>query len=164
MSDEGKRYSDPEIERFFSENKEMIERLLREEKEIFISTFEQEKEKVGELMDEQKDKAKEMAQGVVNMVTDPEVQRHFMAVGMELLMGMNALMRAAPVPDTVKDMMDKAEEMRKTTADNFCKTNPDCNKKPKPAAPEKIDIKPVAKKPQTSSAKPKSDTKPKTSG
>lgn len=164
MSDGEKRYRDPELEKFFSENRDMIEKLLKEEKEMIKDTFEEEKEKMEALLEEQKDKAKEAAQGVVNMITDPDVQKHFMAVGLELLMGINALMKAAPMPDSVKEMVDKAEDVRKSASDNFCKNNPDCNKKPKPAAPEKIEIKPVAKKPAaTTKPKTSSNTKTKTS-
>lgn len=161
MSDD-KKYTDPELEQFIRENRDMIERLLKEEKTLFKEFFNEEKASIEEIAEEQKKKAREAAQGVFNMFTDPEVQKHFMTMGMEFMMGMNALMRAAPMPDIVKDMAEKADEARKGASENFCDTNPDCKKKPKASAPEKIEIKSAPKKTTASSTKEKTTASSKT--
>ncbi|MCL2032842.1 MAG: hypothetical protein FWG96_06205 [Methanomassiliicoccaceae archaeon] len=162
MSEKDKSYIDPELEKFIRENKEMLERLFRDEmitmrrfckgeKDLFEETFREERKKAEEFADEQRKKAKEAAQGMFNAFTDPEVQKHFMAMGMEFMMTVGALMSAMPFPDCFKDMADKAEEARKNASENFSKANAGRGSGSKPAAPEKIDIESAPKK--TSSAK-----------
>jgi len=154
MSEDDKRYIDPELEKFFKENKEMMkrlfeeertiaERLLREEKERFKRTFEEEQAKAEKYAEEEKKKAKDTAQGIFNAFTDPEVQRHFMVMGMEFMMGMDALFRAMPFPDSIKDMAKKAEEARKGASDNFSKAK--TNSSPCREL-EKIEIESTSKK------------------
>ncbi|MDR0309931.1 MAG: hypothetical protein LBH88_04160 [Candidatus Methanoplasma sp.] len=164
MSEKNKRYTDPDLEKFFRENREMIDRLFKEEKERMEKLFKEEKESFKNAFDEQraraeefaekkKAKAKETAQEAFNAFTDPEVQRHFMAMGMEFMMAMNALMRAMPFPDTFKDMADKAEEARKKASD--------AARSGKPTA-EKVEIRSAPKKPaspKTNTAKTKTQDK-----
>ncbi|MCL2147981.1 MAG: hypothetical protein FWH47_01395 [Methanomassiliicoccaceae archaeon] len=149
MSEKDKGYVDPELEKFIGENKEMLERLFRSEmvmmrrlfkgeKDLFEEAFRDERKRVEEFADRQKDKAKEAAQGMFNAFTDPEVQRHFMAMGMEFMMGMGALMSAMPLPDCFKDMAGKAEEARRSTAEGFSKAAAD--REGSGAAPERIEI------------------------
>ncbi|MDR1690419.1 MAG: hypothetical protein LBR42_01070 [Candidatus Methanoplasma sp.] len=149
MSEKDKSYIDPELEKFFRENKEMIERLLKEEKVRLERLFKEEKESFKSAIEEeqakaeeQKKKAKEAVQGVFNAFTDPEVQKHFMKMGMEFVMGVNALVKAMPFPEGFRDMADKAEEARKSAAEDFAKSSG----RTKPAAPEKIEIKSAPKK------------------
>jgi len=154
-------YEDPELERFVRENNEMIKKLLKVQKDLAKETFKEEKDRVEELIEYQKAKTKEVAEGVVTMFTDPDVQKHFMAVGLELFMGINALMKAAPLPDAVKDAMSKAEDVKDETSKNFCKVNPNCAKKPKT---QKVnitdgDIKPKTQKVNITDGNKKSTTK-----
>ena len=153
MSEKEDCGTDPELENFLRENKEMIKRLFKEEKEIveklicgekgcFKGAFEEEKSKAEKFKEEKKDKAKDTAQEMFNAFTDPEVQKHFMAMGMEFMMAVSALISAMPVPEKMKDMAAKAEEARKKAEDmakNRSGRDPD-------ASPEKIEIKPAAKK------------------
>lgn len=164
MSKDGKKCIDPEMEKFIRENKEIVMRLLKEEKDIadgllkeekefFKGAFEKETAKIEEFAENKKDKAKETAQGVFNAFTDPEVQKHFMAMGLEFMLTVNALISAMPLPDAVKDMAEKAEEARKTAAENLSKTNAERKKDAKHSAPEKIEVEPVPKKKAPSKAK-----------
>ncbi|MDR3075206.1 MAG: hypothetical protein LBU30_04120 [Candidatus Methanoplasma sp.] len=146
MSDKDRKCTDPDLERFFKENRDMVERLFREEKDLLKNVFEEEKARAEELLEEQKKRAKDATQGVVNMLTDPDVQRHFTAMGIEFMMGINALMKAAPIPDSVRDMADKAEEARKNASEGIRKAGFECGTGSKPASPEKIEIKSVPKK------------------
>jgi hypothetical protein len=126
---EDKKYVDPELERFLRENKEMIgrlfkeeremvEKLFKEEKDIFKKAFECECSKAEDFAKEQKQKAKDAAQGMFNAFTDPEVQKHFMKMGMEFMMAMSIIMKAVPVPDFVKDMGEKAQAARKDSSED----------------------------------------------
>ncbi|MCL2296321.1 MAG: hypothetical protein FWC29_04480 [Methanomassiliicoccaceae archaeon] len=164
MSEGGRRSTDPELEKFLRENKEMMERLFRENKEMMDRFFREEKERFRGAFDEEmkraeafagerKDKAKDTAQEVYNAFTDPEVQRHFMAMGMEFMMAMSALMSAMPFPDQMKDMAKKAEEARKSASDNSSKAGAGRSKGTKSAAPEKINVEPAPKKKPQSKAK-----------
>jgi len=128
MSEDEKRYIDPELEKFLKENKEMMKRLFseeremvesffKEEKEYFKGTFDEEQKKTEEFFKEQRKKAKETGEEVFKAFADPEVQKHFMKMGMEFMMGMSALISAMPFPDIVKDMAGKAEKAGKS-ADN----------------------------------------------
>ncbi|MCL2509491.1 MAG: hypothetical protein FWF07_00220 [Methanomassiliicoccaceae archaeon] len=164
MSDNDKKYTDPELERFLRENKEMVMRLFKEEKDMMENLFkeekgmfrgacDEEKARAEEFAEKGKDKAKEKAQEVFNAFTDPEVQKHFMAMGLEFMMGMSALVSAMPFPDGVKDMADKAKEARKKSAENFSKANADRSKGSDSAAPEKINIQPAVKKKSPPKAK-----------
>jgi len=169
MSEDGKKYTDPELERFLRENKEMVMRLFKEERKIMAKLFEEEREcfkdafseekaKAEEFAGKSKDKAKETAQEMFNAFTDPEVQRHFMAMGMEFMMAVNALISAMPFPDGIKDMAEKAEEARKNATENFSKANAGRGKGTKPAAPEKINIQPATKKKAPPKAKSEDET------
>ncbi|MCL1811112.1 MAG: hypothetical protein FWG41_02675 [Methanomassiliicoccaceae archaeon] len=163
MSEKGKRYTDPELEKFLKENKEMLERLfkeekdmmqklLKEEKEFFGDAFEEERKRAEEFAEKQKERAKDTAQEMFNAFTDPEVQRHFMAMGMEFMMAVSAMMKNMPFPDSVKDMADKAEQARKNAAKNG-------SGRSKPAQPEKIEIKPAQKKSPSSTKTKTSSSK-----
>jgi len=85
MSEE-KDFKDPELKRFFEENKEMIEKLLSEEKE-FISEFHSSK----------REKVRSHAKDILESFNDPKVQRHMRRCGAEFLMGMAALLNAMPI-------------------------------------------------------------------
>ena len=167
MSEKGKCYTDPELEKFLRENKEMIERLfreerekmekiLKEEKESFRGVFDEEWEKAKRTAEEKKDKAKDTAQEMFNAFTDPEVQRHFMAMGMEFMMAMSALAKSMPFPDHIKDMADKAEAARKNASDNFSKADPGRGRSGT-KAPEKVEIKTAPKKKPSSKPKTPAD-------
>jgi len=155
MSEDGKKYMDPELEKFLKENKEMLKRLfkeqkdvtekfLKEEKEFFKESFNE--EKAEEYWDKGKDKAKDTAQELFNAFTDPEVQKHFMSMGIEFMLAMSALMSAMPVPDCMRDMAEKAKEARKSASDNFSKAAAGRGKEADQEKPEKIDIRPAPKK------------------
>jgi len=120
MSEEEKKCIDPELEKFLRDNKEMMKRIfgeekeilekfLNEEKEYFKGMFEEEQSKAEEFFGEKKKKAKETAEDVFKAFNDPDVQRHFMKMGIEFMMGMSALMKVMPFPDFVKDMAGKAK-------------------------------------------------------
>lgn len=152
MSGDDKKYIDPELEKFLKENREMLERLFKEESEMmekflkegtdsFRETFDRERRKAEEFAGGKKEDVKEKAEEVFNAFTDPEVQKHFMVMGMEFMMGMNALVRAMPFPDFVKEAAGRTEEAGKNASGEVLRS-----KKSKPKAePERIDIEMIPK-------------------
>jgi len=158
MSEKDKSYIDPELEKFLKENKEMLERLFREERELVKELFKEEKEffrgsfdeecaKAEEFAKEKKKKAEETAQEMFYAFTDPEVQKHVMSMGFEFMMAAAAFVKAMPIPDAFKDMVDRSDDARKKAYRDSARRN----KETEPSGPEKINIDSAPKK--TSSAK-----------
>lgn len=159
------RYVDPELEKFFRQNKEMVEKLLAEESEKAIDamekgnisakdfaiyhakkakeTAEAEKEIFEEFARYKKKKADDLATGLLAMMQDPDVQKHFATAGLELLMAFDALVKAAPIPDEFKKPAEKASQAAKT-AGTAKKTTGTAAGKTTGSAPKK----PTAKKVQ----------------
>lgn len=166
---EKQKYVDPEVERFVRENKEMVERLLKEEREKakevyekgtasaeeFISyhgekakeVYNTEKALLTDFAEYQKKKAQEAVGGVIAMVNDPDVQKHFMYAGLELMMAIDALIKAAPLPDFMREAAEKAKETRDTASKAYCEKNENCNARKKQQAekipidsPEKVEV------------------------
>jgi hypothetical protein len=140
-----KRYEDPELERFFRENKEIVERLLLEERDLVKETVKAEKERFEEYIGDPRVKAKETVDGLFGALTDPEVQRHFLTVGIEFLLGVNALIQAAPVPDEFKDFVKRTEHEGKKAAGAARKATNDVRKQSSTTV-EKVEIKGAPKK------------------
>lgn len=139
-----KETSEEELIEFVKANREKIEKLLdyAEEKTIengkrFKTKTEEFCKKNNETCDAEciKGQAKEFAKAVF----DPEVQRHFMRMGMEFALGMSALFDAIPKPDVVKDAKEKASEVKTELSKEFCDANPNCSKKKKQAV-KKIEV------------------------
>ncbi|MDR3206648.1 MAG: hypothetical protein LBT41_06130 [Candidatus Methanoplasma sp.] len=147
---EGGRYSDPDLERFFRENRRMVERIIREEKEILFETVKAEKKKAEDEIDKQSERVKGFAVDAFAAINDPEVQRHFTAVGIEFLMGLNALIQAAPIPDHVKDLVNSTEHQAQRSAGAAKRAARETK-----TEPEKVNIDPAPRKSKT--AKPKTD-------
>ena len=56
--------------------------------------------------------------------TDPEVQKHFMTMGLNFIMGMSAFMQRMPGPDFVKEAASGMESSWKKAS---CSSNADCS-------------------------------------
>lgn len=100
--------TDKDIDRFVSDNKELIERMMSIQKDN------------AELA---KRKGEELIATVFKAFLDPDVQRHFMASGFEILAGLTALVHASPAPDFIKDAVLDIDKNMRTAA---CRTNEDC--------------------------------------
>lgn len=161
MPSEDRRYIDPEVEKFFRDNQEMISKLLREERLMAMEAFEKnrasfdefvdyhkqtakaaakaEKEMVDEFAEYQRRKAKEAVGGVVKMVTDPDVQKHFFSAGLEMIMMVDALFKAAPIPDYMRDAAGKTKDATEAAGKAYREKTEDGSKKEKVSV-EKIHI------------------------
>lgn len=162
MPSEDKRYMDPEVEKFFRDNYDMVCRLLREERlmtmealeknrasfEEFVDyhkqaakkAFKEEKDIAEEFAEYNRKKAKEAMGGVISMVSNPDVQKHFFSAGFEMIMMMDALFKAAPIPDYMREAADKAKDARETAEKAYCAKNENCPKKGKGNTAERIPI------------------------
>lgn len=123
-------YSEEEFQSFISQNRDLIERMMSLQKEAAISTAAAGREIAHDVVegaadtaDKAKEKTEEFVKTTYNMFTDPEVQKHFMTMGMEFMAGMSSLMQKAPLPDFMKDAADGVEKNWKQSA---CKNNDEC--------------------------------------
>ncbi len=82
--------------------------------------------------DESRDRMESAFRDTYEAFTDPEVQKHFMTMGLNFMMGMSALMQRMPGPDFMKDAASGMESNWKKAS---CSSNADCSAKKR-----KIDI------------------------
>ena len=74
--------------------------------------------------------------------SDTGFQKHLVGAGLELWMALNALIRAGPFPDSVKDAFTEADRNKNA---EFCVKNEQCDKKSSKRADEPQPIKITAK-------------------
>jgi 2-hydroxy-3-keto-5-methylthiopentenyl-1-phosphate phosphatase len=108
-----------ELERMVKEQREMIDKLMAAHGSSFKDTIESKKEK-----------ADETFKSVFAIFTNKEIQRHFVKAGMEFLSGIEEIIKAIPVPDSVREKMDMATEAKDDfVKDVVCDLNPSCKYK-----------------------------------
>ncbi len=122
--------TEEEIRRFVSENKALIESMMQLQREGMTEAAsvarDSAKDAAAFMKDSAEDamsRAEDLAKATFGMFTDPEVQRHFVAMGLEFMMGLSAMMQKAPIPDFMKDSADSAGKAVRTAA---CRANEDC--------------------------------------
>lgn len=129
--------TEEDFQRFVEENRDLIEKMMALQKDGTIEIVSAGRDAAHEAeraAEEAKRRAEDFAKATYSMFTDPEVQRHFMAMGMELFMGISTMMQKAPVPDFIKETAEGTERSWRSTA---CRTNEDCSARPKP---QRVDI------------------------
>ena len=139
--------TEEEIQRFVSQNRELIESMMRLQREGAVEAASMARDAtrdaavlVHDSADQARERAEEFARATYGMFMDPEVQKHFMAMGMEFVMGLSAMMQKAPIPDFIKETADSTERNIKA---NACRANQDCARKSykidvEPSGPEQI--------------------------
>jgi hypothetical protein len=121
---------DIDIEEFVKKNREKIESILKEQKGSFREKFEPQKEKVEDAM-----------KGVLSLFLDPKIQIHFIRAGMEFLHGVEAIVKKAPLPDDIKETMDKASAMKDRIVEDIVnEMDPKAKPKDKEKKMKKIDV------------------------
>jgi len=95
-----------ELERIIKEQKEMIDKLIEAQRTSFRDTAGSNRERVDDAF-----------RSVLSIFTNKEIQKHFVKAGMEFLSGIEELIKAVPVPDSVREKMDMATE----ATDDFVK-------------------------------------------
>ncbi len=114
---------------FVEKNRDLIEKIMILQKDGVIEIASIGREATREAAvsaDAAKQRTEDFARAVYSVFTDPEVQRHFMAMGMEFFMGLSAMMQKAPVPDFVKKTVGSTERAWKSSA---CRANDECGAK-----------------------------------
>ncbi len=129
--------TEEEFQDFVAKNRELIEKIMLLQKEGVIEVTSAGRDAAHEAVhavDDARVKAEEFAKATYTMFMDPEVQKHFMAMGMELFMGLSAMVQKAPVPDFMKEAVGSTERNWK---DSACKANDQCGR----AKVQKVEIK-----------------------
>ena len=132
-------YSDEELQRFVEENREAIERLMasRASSDAGGSSgpgrkgeawFEEDFDRFRNRAEEDRERMEDAFRGVYEAFADPEVQKHFMTMGLNFVMGMSALLQRMPAPGFVKETASGMEASWKKSA---CGANADCGVKKK---------------------------------
>jgi hypothetical protein len=120
---------------------EIIKYLAKREKkkaeELFIKNIAL-KAEIGS----QKEKAEDAFKSVISLFFNPDIQKHFVKAGMEILAGVEEAIRNMPFPDFVKETMDKASDTKdEIVKDVMCESNPNCKvKQTKNKKMKKIDV------------------------
>ncbi len=125
--------TEQELHEFVSKNKELIESIMELQKEGFTEAAAVARGTAKTAVSAAQDSAEmakahtgEFIKSAYSMFTDPEVQRHFIAMGMEFMMGVSAMMQRAPIPDFVKDSAEATQKEFRATA---CRSNESCGAK-----------------------------------
>lgn len=120
--------------------REYAERCYEEDKEFLFETRDRVRENVNEGLDD-----------ILKPLTNTQFQKHLVGAGIEMWMALNSLIRAAPVPESIKDAFS-ATDKNKNSA--FCSKNEYCKKRPTnrteekpadPVQPQQIKITPIKK-------------------
>ncbi len=132
--------SEEEFQSFIKENRELIESLMALQKEGMISVASAGRDAAHSMVgsiehanEAAKEKGEELFKATYSMFMDPEVQRHFMTMGMEFMMGLSAMMQRAPIPDSIRDAAMSTEQTWKKSA---CAANDQCGA----SRAQKVDI------------------------
>ena len=150
-------YSEEEFQSFIKQNRDLIERMMSLQKQAAVETLSAGREIAHEAVgsavdtaDKAKEKTEEFVKTTYNMFTDPEVQKHFMTMGMEFMAGMSSMFQKAPMSEFVKDAAGGVEKNWKQSA---CKNNDECARKK--ATKQKVTIE-VDPQPAKTESKPES--------
>ena len=126
-------FNDEEMIEFIRRNKERVAELLKDEK-VFAedlageakNSAEKAAEKVKEKVSHGKERAEETAKDIYKAIMNPEAHRHFVRMGLELFMGLSAIMEKMPMPKPIREFREDLEESREGVQKEFCKTNKNC--------------------------------------
>ena len=127
MSDP-KEMTDEEFIEFINANKERMNALMGDDKGV--KTFIKENaKKAKDKAEHAKDATEESVKKVFNALFSPEVQKHMFTAGVEIMLGIGAIIKAMPVPEKAQPIVDKMAEVRSNAASVYCAKNPECPRK-----------------------------------
>ena len=123
-------HSEEEIARYVSENRDLIEMMMDRAERRREDDYERLRERLDgdvlrarDRMDRDVHRAEDTFREALEAFADPEVQRHFVTMGMNFFMGMSALMQRMPGPDCLKSTASDFESGWRKAA---CVSNRDC--------------------------------------
>ena len=133
--------TDEEFMAFINANKERMNTLMGEDKDV--KAFIKDNAKKAKARIEQTgDKVEGTVKKVFDALFSPEVQKHVIGAGVELVLGISAALRAMPVPEKAQPIVDKMAEVRQNATSVYCAKNPECPRKKssEPAEGKRIEI------------------------
>jgi len=126
--------TDEEFMAFINANKERMNALMGKDKDVKAFLKENAK-KAKAKVENTADVAEETVKKVFGAIFSPEVQKHVIGAGVELFLGINAALKAMPVPEKAQPIVDKMSEIRTNAKSVYCAKNPECPRK-KASEPE----------------------------
>ena len=123
-----KEMSDEEFAEFINANKERLTALMDEDKGLKAFIKENAK-KAKKKAEEVADATEVSVKKVVSAIFSPDVQRHMIGAGVELMLGFGAILKAMPVPQKAEPIVDKMAEVRRNAQSVYCAKNPGCPRK-----------------------------------
>lgn len=134
--------TEEEFEQFVRSNRDLIERMMALQKGAAAGFVDAEREIAREtygyargVADAGRARTEELVASFLGTFTDPEVQRHFMNMGMEFIMGMSAIAERAPLPDFAKEGYRSTHD---SMMDAACRAR-DCGKQQR-QRPQRVEI------------------------
>ena len=121
-------------------NDEVLEELVRTQREKIERILREQKEDAGE---EAEPKKEDTLRSVLSVLLNPEVQSHFVKAGIEILSGIEQLIRNAPMSENMKQNVERACDFKDRIVNDIVK-EADPDKKPeskkKDKKMKKIDV------------------------
>lgn len=106
-----------EFRKFILENREIIESILKEADGEDVP--DKEKDPVKAKVDETKGKVKDVSDALLTVISNEDVQKHFITGCLEFLHFFEAVINAAPLSPEVREAVDRLEQTRDTTIQNI---------------------------------------------
>ena len=97
--------TDKDIDRFVTDNRELIERMMAAQREKARS------------------KSEKVLDSTYAIITDPELQMHFITAGLEIIAGLSAIVQLSIMPERMKEAAMGFENSMRAAA---CKANENC--------------------------------------
>lgn len=148
--DHAVKYGREQADYFYDLMEEEFDRIrakARRSREYARRCYEEDREEFREFRERTRGRANEGFDEFFRPFTDEHFQKHLVGAGLEFWMALNAFVRAAPLPDSLKEAV-AAADLNKNK--EFCSKNQDCPKKPAsgeatPGDVRKITITPIKK-------------------
>lgn len=120
--------TDEEFIEFINANKERMNTLMGDDESVKAFLKDNAK-KAKKKIEETEDAVEDTVKKVFEAIFSPEVQKHVIGAGVEMMLGLTALVKAMPVPSKAQPIVDKMSEMRMNASSVYCAKNPDCPRK-----------------------------------
>ena len=123
-----KEMTDDEFVDFINASKDRIEMLMG--RGDGVRTFVKDNAKKAKAkVEKTEDVIEDNVKKFFGAIFSPEVQRHMVGAGVELMLGLGAIIKAMPVPEKAEPVVEKVSEIKKNAKSAYCSKNPDCPKK-----------------------------------
>ncbi|MCQ2070653.1 MAG: hypothetical protein MJZ68_05955 [archaeon] len=116
----------------YLEERARIKARMEEQREKARISYEERKEEIGETVDRIRDRVNEGLDNTFGFVNDPKLQQHMVGAGLEMWMALNALVKAGPFPNFMKETLENADRNKNV---EYCRKNSYCRSKKNPDAP-----------------------------